>query len=120
MKDVCDRAQEQNRDVIYNLTGGKKLMTLGGLLGSLDRGVQFVAVAGAPLRTEAIMGLDQAEMARNGELSLDSYLGLYGAREPDRDRRLRKQAFYSTHAKKIRAFADIIAGGGIATTTFLE
>lgn len=108
MSAVCEDAAKRNLPVVYNLTGGRKAMAIGGLLGHDPEGARFIMVRGAPTCCELLSGLDQLKLRRNGELTLEQYLTLYGLSETAPKASKEKAAFFEQHRKEIEKLSEKI------------
>jgi hypothetical protein len=107
MRAIVESAETERLPVVFNLSGGTKMMSIGGLTGGRNRPL-LINVGGAPLRTEFLMGVEQKEAPRNGELSFDDYLTIYGMREVERAQRQSAEQFFRDHAPSILAFGDLL------------
>lgn len=101
---ICFDARQISLPVLYNLTGGRKPMSIGGIIGGKSQPL-LLNVAGSPLRVEFLLEERQIEAKRHAEVSLDSYLAAYNLIETDEDGRSRSEKYYVGNAAIIDAFA---------------
>lgn len=107
MRAICASAREAGTPVVFNVTGGAKLMALGAFMGG-DETMLKIYVGGAPLRVEFVTVEGQVEAPRHAEMSLAQYLALYGVRERAKARRVNIQRRCLRHREAIRAFAEAL------------
>lgn len=114
MRAVVKSASSEGLQVVYNLTGGTKIMSIGGLTGGRNMPT-LVYVSGAPLRTEFLVNDQQIEAPRAGELSLRQYLSLYGVKEDLADRKQRNEQaiLFRHHRSQILTFADLMSRAAV-------
>lgn len=109
LRDVCKDAEERGLRVVYNLTGGRKSMSIGaclGVAGTASGQPIFISVGGAPLRTEFLVGTDQWDTPRHDNLTIEQYLAIYGMTEIERGARERQESYYCDHQAAFIAFGD--------------
>ncbi|MGD1037078.1 MAG: DUF1887 family CARF protein [Roseiarcus sp.] len=102
---VVERAAKDGLTIVFNVSGGRRPMAVGALIGAAGR-AQVIAVAGSSSCVEFIDGLQQREATRQAEMTLDDLLAVYGLAEIDRASRIAKQEFYRRHASAIDAAAS--------------
>ncbi len=97
---------------VLNLTGGRKQMTLGALLGSLKvprQPATYVFVGGGPPST-VFINLDgtQSSASRRSEISLQQYLHVYGMAQRAPQESERKRHRHAAIADAVTRFAQIV------------
>lgn len=105
MRQICNAAD--GGAVLYNLTGGTKWMSLGGVLGGGNT-IELIRVAGAPLRTEVVKNTSMLKAPRLGQLSIAAYLSMYGVEEIGREAKNKWKTFCIQNEPRIEAFGDCV------------
>jgi hypothetical protein len=118
MRAIIEDAESKHSPVVLNLSGGTKMMSIGALTGGRSRPL-LITVGGAPLRTEFLIGVDQQEAPRHGELPLGSYLSIYGLQEINSRQREATEHFYQDYASHMLAFGDLLTPQSAALVPLL-
>jgi hypothetical protein len=111
MRTILSESDTAHLPVVLALTGGRKPMTIGTMhaIGAEDsERLRLVNVRGHPLRVEFVdTSLRQTPAPKDGRLSLDEYLAVYGVLEKDVDDRRAQEESY-------RGMREALAGAAEA------
>lgn len=103
MNMICEAASSLGITIVYNITGGRKTMTIGAMFGARGRAL-LLSVNGREHVSEIFTEHDQHRLPSSKGLALEDYLAIYGRAETGSEKRKRREKKMLDAGDKILAF----------------
>lgn len=122
--EALDLAKQQNAEIVFNISGGRKPSTLGFFMSVVqariaDPGLPKVSLMSVGLNGFTVRlvdlfsspGILESKLSVQGGIDLASYLATFGLREMNHEIRVETEALYSSVDPLLDAISTVIAGG---------